>query len=95
MTSSTGSSIQYDYIIAGAGCAGLSLAVHMIHSGKFPDKKILFIDKHPKKFNDRTWCFWENQPTIFDPIVIWSGASYGTMEIIFQGGLISAPTVIK
>ena len=56
------SSTQYDYIIAGAGCAGLSLAVHMIHSGKFSDKKILIVDKDDKQKNDRTWCFWEKEP---------------------------------
>ncbi|NOT51397.1 MAG: lycopene cyclase [Chitinophagaceae bacterium] len=59
----------YDYIIAGAGCAGLSLAVHMIHSGKFCDKKILIVDKDNKKKNDRTWCFWEQEPGIFEPII--------------------------
>ena len=42
--------LQYDYIIAGAGCAGLSLAMHIIHSGKLQDKKVLIIDQNPKKF---------------------------------------------
>jgi lycopene beta-cyclase len=60
---------SYDYIIAGAGCAGLSLAVHMIQSGKFQNKKILLIDQDPKKSNDRTWCFWEKGTGIFEPIV--------------------------
>jgi lycopene beta-cyclase len=40
---------SYDYIISGAGCAGLSLAMHMIHSGKFSNKKILLIDQEEKK----------------------------------------------
>jgi len=60
---------QYDYIIAGAGCAGLSLAMHIIQSGKFTDKKILLIDKSEKKQNDRTWCFWETQPGLFESII--------------------------
>lgn len=59
----------YDYIIAGAGCAGLSLAVHLILSGKFSDKKILIVDKEQKNKNDRTWCFWEKEPGLFDRIV--------------------------
>jgi lycopene beta-cyclase len=59
----------YDYIIAGAGCAGLSLAVQMIHSGKFSEKKILIVDKEEKKKNDRTWCFWEKEQGIFESIV--------------------------
>lgn len=63
------SSHQYDYIIAGAGCAGLSLAVHMIRSGKFADKRILLVDKEQKNRNDRTWCFWETRPGLFEDIV--------------------------
>ena len=59
----------YDYIIAGAGCAGLSLAIHMIQSGKFKDKKILIVDKDDKQKNDRTWCFWEKVPGLFESIV--------------------------
>jgi lycopene beta-cyclase len=59
----------YDFIIAGAGCAGLSLAMHMIHSGKFKDKKILLADRVQKNMNDRTWCFWERSPGIFESIV--------------------------
>jgi lycopene beta-cyclase len=59
----------YDYIIAGAGCAGLSLAVHMIHSNQFGNKKILIIDKDSKHKNDRTWCFWETEAGLFDSIV--------------------------
>lgn len=60
---------RYDFIICGAGCAGLSLAMHMIHSGKFGDKKILLIDKDLKRSNDRTWCFWERGESLFEPIV--------------------------
>jgi lycopene beta-cyclase len=67
---------SYDYIIAGAGCAGLSLAVHMIKSGKFSEKKILLIDKDDKKRNDRTWCFWEKKTGLFDSLVYkkWNNA---------------------
>jgi lycopene beta-cyclase len=59
----------YDFIITGAGCAGLSLAMHMIESGKFADKKILLIDKDDKKKNDRTWSFWETSSGLFESIV--------------------------
>ena len=58
-----------DYIICGAGCAGLSLAMHMIQSKKFNDKKIIVVDKHPKQSNDRTWCFWQNENGLFQQIV--------------------------
>lgn len=61
--------IQYDYIIAGAGCAGLSLAMHLCTSGKFTDKRILLVDRDAKQSNDRTWCFWEQRPGLFEPVV--------------------------
>lgn len=61
--------MKYDYIIAGAGCAGMSLLVHMIQSGSFADKRILLVDKVKKNSNDRTWCFWETTPGMFEPIV--------------------------
>lgn len=68
LSSSTG--VQgADYIIAGAGCAGLSLAMHMIRSGKFSNKKILLLDKDPKHANDRTWCFWQKEKSLFEPVV--------------------------
>lgn len=59
----------YDYIICGAGCAGLSLLMHMIESGKFTDKKILLVDRERKNKNDRTWCFWETTPGLFENCV--------------------------
>jgi len=60
---------SYDYIIVGAGCAGLSLLMRMLRSGSFSNKKILLIDKERKIKNDRTWCFWETQPGFFEDIV--------------------------
>lgn len=58
----------YDYIIAGAGCAGLSLAYHLTQT-RLKDKSILIVDKSPKNKNDRTWCFWEQGGNSFEPIV--------------------------
>lgn len=66
--------MRYDYIISGAGCAGLSLLVRMLASGKFANKKILLVDRDLKSRNDRTWCFWEKKEGLFDPVVFrkWS-----------------------
>jgi lycopene beta-cyclase len=68
----------YDFIISGAGCAGLSLLLQMIDSKKFTDKKILLVDKEEKNKNDRTWCFWESEPGLFNSIVFkqWSKLWY-------------------
>lgn len=35
----------------------------------FDNKKILVIDQAAKNTNDRTWCFWEQRASIFEPIV--------------------------
>jgi lycopene beta-cyclase len=69
---------QYDYIIAGAGAAGLSLLTRMVASGKFSDKKILLVDKTRKDRNDRTWCFWEKREGFFEEIVYrkWNAISF-------------------
>ena len=58
----------YDIIIAGGGASGLSLATHLVHS-PLRDRSILIVEKDAKDQNDRTWCFWANQPTPFDDIV--------------------------
>jgi lycopene beta-cyclase len=60
---------EYDYIIAGAGCAGLSLAYAMSIDSFFNDKKILLIDKEQKTKQDRTWCFWDKDGNAFDEII--------------------------
>lgn len=60
----------YDYIIAGAGAAGLSLAYHLLIHPHFCQKQILIIDRFPKVENDRTWCFWETQPGLFESCVV-------------------------
>ena len=58
---------HYDFILSGGGLAGLSLAYHLINS-PLRDRSILIVDKDAKQQNDRTWCFWEEQPTLFDEI---------------------------
>src|SRR6478735_7197069 len=60
---------KYDYIVVGAGASGLSLIIHMIDSGKFSDRTILLIDRSPKTQNDRTWCFWDQNPGLFEPVL--------------------------
>ena len=66
---------RYDYIVAGAGAAGLSLLTHLINSGQFSNKKILLVDRAPKNQNDRTWCFWEKDAGPFESIVYKSWSS--------------------
>jgi len=60
---------HFDYIIIGAGAAGLMLADAMISDDFFSGKSILLVDKDTKQINDRTWCFWEKGEGQFDSIV--------------------------
>lgn len=59
---------RFDYIIAGAGAAGLSLAYHL-HLAGLDDKRVLLLDRAPKSANDRTWCFWEDTAGAFEHLV--------------------------
>ena len=54
----------YDFVIAGGGAAGLSLAYWLINS-PLAEQKILLIDKSHKYENDKTWCFWSRQDLPF------------------------------
>lgn len=56
----------YHHIIAGAGCAGLSLAWHLLDAGI--TDPILLIDSRRDYVNDRTWCYWRVEPTPFDDL---------------------------
>jgi lycopene beta-cyclase len=58
----------YDYIIAGGGAAGLSLAWYLSQTGK-ANARVLIIDKDTKQNNDRTWGFWHREATPFEEIV--------------------------
>lgn len=72
--------IVYDYIIAGSGCAGLSLLYRLINEPILKNKKILVIDKEAKTTNDRTWCFWETGEGLFENIVAhqWKNLEFKT-----------------
>jgi lycopene beta-cyclase len=60
---------EFDYIIAGAGASGLSLALYMLEEPALKNKQILILDKHSKNSNDRTWCFWQKETSPFDQIL--------------------------
>jgi len=86
---------SYDYIIAGMGCAGLSLAVQLSEAGLTKGRKILLIDKEQKNRNDRTWSFWETSAGPFEPIVFrqWEQAWFHSQQ--FSGLLSLAPYSYK
>lgn len=61
--------VDYDYIIAGSGLAGLSLLYRLLLDKDLQKKTILVVDKEKKSDNDRTWCYWEKGDSIFENIV--------------------------
>jgi lycopene beta-cyclase len=44
-------------VIVGAGCAGLSLTVHLLEAG-CADLEVLLVDRRKVHARDRTWCYW-------------------------------------
>jgi len=48
---------NYDLIIVGGGCAGLSLAMRLSEQN-LNCPKVLIIERRDHYVNDRTWCFW-------------------------------------
>lgn len=57
---------HYDYIFTGAGLSALMTVYKMVQSGKFKNKSILLLDEKTKKTNDRTWCFWKTNDSVWE-----------------------------
>ncbi len=72
--------LHYDYVIIGAGAAGLMMADAMGKDDYFKDRNILLLDREPKQTNDRTWCFWERGAGKFDGLI------YKSWTHIYFGG---------
>lgn len=60
---------HFHYIFTGSGLAALMTVYKMVQSGKYNDKSILLLDEDSKKTNNRTWCFWEKENSIWESIV--------------------------
>ncbi|WP_264532430.1 lycopene cyclase family protein [Flavobacterium sp. N502540] len=69
---------HFDYIFTGTGLAALMTVYKMVLSGNFADKSLLLLDQDVKKTNDRTWCFWEKEDSVWSPIVLkkWDSALF-------------------
>jgi lycopene beta-cyclase len=59
---------SYDIVIAAGGLAGLSLACHLARS-PLGAGSLLIVACKPATLQDRTWSYWTDQPSIFDPVV--------------------------
>ena len=50
---------EFDYIIIGGGCAGLSLAYELEINSKLRDKTLAIIEPRTEYKKDKTWSFWK------------------------------------
>ena len=60
---------EFDYIIIGGGCAGLSLAYELEIHKKLKDKTLAIIEPREEYKKDKTWSFWKVTPHNFDDCV--------------------------
>jgi lycopene beta-cyclase len=82
---------QYDIIVLGAGCAGLSLVARLLANPATAGLRILLVDRAPKRQNDRTWCFWEKGAGFFEGIVAHQWAQLQFYSNAFSGPLQMGP----
>ena len=60
---------DFDYIIIGGGCAGLSLAYELDIHNKLENKTLAIVEPRDKYKRDKTWSFWKIIPHNFDDCV--------------------------
>ena len=73
---------EFDYIIIGGGCAGLSLAYELEVNDKLKDKTLAVIEPRKEYKRDKTWSFWKVLDHNFEDCVIksWNNFTINTSE---------------
>ena len=61
---------EFDYIIIGGGCAGLSLAYELDLHSKLKDKTLAIVEPRDEYKKDKTWSFWKVSPHNFEDCTI-------------------------
>jgi lycopene beta-cyclase len=61
---------EFDYVIIGGGCAGLSLAYELDINNKLNNKTLAIIEPRAEYKRDKTWSFWKVVNHNFDDCVI-------------------------
>ena len=61
---------DFDYVIIGGGCAGLSLAYELEINNKINSKTLAIIEPRDIYERDKTWSFWKVNPHNFEDCVI-------------------------
>jgi len=60
---------EFDYIIIGGGCAGLSLAYELEIHEKLKEKTLAIIEPRQEYKKDKTWSFWKVTTHNFDDCI--------------------------
>ena len=73
---------EFDYVIIGGGCAGLSLAYELQINNKLRDKSLAIIEPRKEYKRDKTWSFWKVFDHNFEDCVIksWNNFTINTSE---------------
>ena len=73
---------EFDYIIIGGGCAGLSLAYELEVNNKLKEKTLAIIETRDYYKRDKTWSFWKVFDHNFEDCVIksWNNFTVNTPE---------------
>ena len=73
---------DFNYIIIGGGCAGLSLAYELEINNKLENKTLAIIEPRTNYDRDKTWSFWKISPHNFEDCVIksWDNFSVNIVD---------------
>ena len=73
---------EFDFVIVGGGCAGLSLAYELEINDRLKNKTLAIIESRKEYKRDKTWSFWKVFDHNFDDCVIksWNNFSINTSE---------------
>ena len=73
---------EFDYLIIGGGCAGLSLAYELEINGELKNKTLAIIEPRKEYKRDKTWSFWKVFDHNFEDCVIksWNNFTVNSSE---------------
>ena len=73
---------EFDYVIIGGGCAGLSLAYELEINNKLKNKTLAIVEPRKKYERDKTWSFWKIFDHHFEDCIIksWNSFTINTLE---------------
>ena len=73
---------EFDYVIVGGGCAGLSLAYELEINSRLKNKTLAIIEPRKEYKRDKTWSFWKVFEHNFEDCVIksWNNFTINTAD---------------